>query len=207
MEKISVFLDYANINSGTFSQNGFDYGALLGYLAEGRSLVEAYAYVPIDPRNEHGRDFVMERLWTDGFIVSSKVGSIVGDGYKCDFDVEMTMDLMRVAHAARPDIVVLCSGDGDFLPVVHELRRTGIRVEIASWVRSASRRLTTQASSFINLDNWLADQETREKPEGLENHLDETPLSFAADEPAPSTTPAHAPDCEASCPHPGCMTS
>lgn len=159
MEKTIVFLDYANINAGARGVTGFSYANLLDYLSEGRFLVEAYAYVPIDPRNEHGRDAAMEQLWSDGFMVTSKVGTVAGNSYKCDFDVEMTMDLMRAAHIARPDIIVLCSGDIDFLPVVHELRRMGIRVEGASFERCASRRLVAQCSGFISLDQWLASQD------------------------------------------------
>ncbi|NTW98394.1 MAG: NYN domain-containing protein [Geobacteraceae bacterium] len=155
MERIALFLDYANINAAGPSQMGLNYRELLDYLSEGRFLIESYAYVPVDPRNEHGRDGAIEQLWADGFMVNSKVGSVAGDTYKCDFDVEITMDLMRTAHLMRPDIVVLCSGDADFLPVVHELRRLGVRVEIASFERSASRKLTAQSSGFISLDQWL----------------------------------------------------
>ena len=91
MDKVIVFMDYANVNRS--AQNaGFrvDYGTLLGYLAnrdEGRFLQEAFAYVPIDPRQDHAMDQDIQQLWDQGFVVKSKVGTIAGQSYKCDFDV------------------------------------------------------------------------------------------------------------------------
>jgi uncharacterized LabA/DUF88 family protein len=164
MEKIVVFLDFANIDSAARDNGRMDdYGHLLSYLSEGRFLQEAYAYVPIDPRNEHGMDERIERLWADGFLVRSKIGTFAGISYKCNFDVEMTVDILRIAHVARPDIIVLCTGDSDLLPVVHELRCMGIRVEVASYERSASRKLASQASGFISLDRFM-DEDMEELP-------------------------------------------
>ena len=159
MEKIAVFLDYANIDSAARIYGRMnEYGQLLSYLSEGRFLQEAYAYVPIDPRNEHGMDYRIDRLWADGFMVFSKIGSPAGASYKCNFDVEMSVDILRIAHTARPDIIVLCSGDSDMLPVVHELRKMGIRVEIASFEHNTARKIATQASGFINLDRFVNEE-------------------------------------------------
>jgi len=180
MEKIVVFLDFANIDSAVRIYGRMeDYGRLLSYLCEGRFLQEAYAYVPIDPRNEHGMDYRIDRLWADGFMVVSKVGSIAGATYKCNFDVEMTVDILRIAHTARPDIIVLCTGDIDMLPVVHELRKMGIRVEIASFEHCTARKLATQASGFINLDRFV-DEESSPLPEDC--HADAETLDMENDD-------------------------
>ena len=156
-----VFLDYANIEAGARSAGyDVDYGALLEYLAndkEGRVLQEAYAYVPIDPRIEHAQDKIIEYLWGFGYSVRSKVGTIAGESYKCDFDVEMTLDIVRISFDIKPDVVVIASGDSDFIPVVHELRDKGIRVEIASFDNSMSGLLARRCSGYINLDSWLGE--------------------------------------------------
>lgn len=156
MMKVAVFLDYANINASSRQMNcNVDYGELLNYLAdeaEGRTLQAAYAYVPIDPRQEHAMDAAIDELWQAGYIVKSKVGTIAGDSYKCDFDVEMTMDISRIAYVNAPDIIVLVSGDSDFIPVVLELRGRGIRVEVAAFEVAMSRHLALKSSGFINLD-------------------------------------------------------
>jgi uncharacterized LabA/DUF88 family protein len=153
-ERVTVFLDYANINR-SFEQftNQMNYADLLDYLGEGRFTVEAHAYVPIDPRNPHVRDHEIDALWQAGYLVHQKVGSPIGtDGYKCDFDVEITMELMRTAEIVRPDIIVLASGDKDFVPVVLELRHRGIRVEVAAFGGiNAAQEMMQKASGFIDL--------------------------------------------------------
>lgn len=156
MMKVAVFLDYANINAAARQLNcNVDYEALLNYLAdeaEERTLQAAYAYVPIDPRQEHAMDETISELWQAGYIVNSKVGTIAGESYKCDFDVEMALDISRIAYTNAPDIVVLVSGDGDFIPIVLDMRNRGIRVEVAAFDFAMSRQLTLKSSGFINLD-------------------------------------------------------
>lgn len=153
MEKVIYFLDYANIDRAAKENNvDLDYSDLLQYIGEDRFLVDAYCYVPIDPRLEHSRDREIEDLWISGYQVTKKIGTIAGDSYKCDFDVEMTIDILRIVHVIKPDIVVLASGDVDFLPVVSELRKMGVRVEIAGFQNSTSRLMILQGSSFIDLD-------------------------------------------------------
>ena len=137
MEKTLVFLDYANLNAASRA-NGcqVDGAALLEYLAdeaEGRFLKGAFAYVPIDPRQEHAQDRAIGELWDAGYVVRSKVGTMAGSTYKCDFDVEITLDLVKTAYDMEPDIVVLVSGDSDFAPAVLALLERGIRVEAASF--------------------------------------------------------------------------
>ena len=164
MPNVIVFMDYANINASARNAGvDVDYGALLDYLAtpeEGRCLQEAYAYVPIDPRQDHAMDCEIQQLWDQGFIVKSKVGIIAGNTYKCDFDVEMTLDMVRASFDMRPDLIVLVSGDSDFVPVVLELRNKGIRVEVAAFGNSMSGLLRHRCSGYISLDELVGNAES-----------------------------------------------
>lgn len=154
--KVAVFVDYANVNISSKNLGcRINYSALLEYLAdvnEGRSLLVAHAYVPVNPRNEHAMDQCLEELWGSGYIVRSKVGTIAGETYKCNFDIEMTLDIVQTAFESKPDIVVIVSGDSDFIPVVLELRKKGVRVEVAGFSHSMSDLLSKRASGFISLD-------------------------------------------------------
>jgi uncharacterized LabA/DUF88 family protein len=160
MDRVVIFLDFANVNRAA-SDHGltFGYRDLLTYLSEGRTLVDAHAYVPIDPRAIYATDRVIEDLWTDGYCVHSKVGVQRDETYKCNFDVEMTMDIVRTAIEVRPDTVVLGSGDGDFAPLVVELRKRGIRVEICGFVNTTARDLILKCSDFIDLQLFVGDHE------------------------------------------------
>ncbi|MBK1642526.1 hypothetical protein CKO12_11680 [Chromatium okenii] len=162
MEKLVIFNDYANIAAAYQQQNRrLDHDELFNYLSEGRFLVEAHAFVPIDPRNPHARDQLIDDMWNQGYMVHSKIGVIAGDTYRCNLDVEITLEMMHAAETIKPDIIVLISGDKDFIPVVLELRRRGIRVEIAAFPGiNAARELMLKGSGFIDLHTYQQECET-----------------------------------------------
>ena len=154
MERVTVFLDLANIEAS--APGRVDYKALHRYLGEGRYLQEAYAYVPVDPRLPQGRDGLINHLQQSGWMVHTKMGKPAGTSYKANVDVEMTIDMIQCAEIIRPDILVLCSGDGDFLPLIRFMRQRGVRIEVAAFQRAASREVRNESSGFIDLDYWYA---------------------------------------------------
>jgi uncharacterized LabA/DUF88 family protein len=168
MERILIFQDAANLEAAyraliqqwDGSRQPLDQGGLLDYLSEGRFLVDAFCYLPVDPRRPLERAGLIDHLWESGWHVQEKLGKIAGDTYKCNVDVEMALDIMESCRDIRPDTVVICSGDEDFLPLITRLRRLGIRVEVASFATAAARTMRRQASGFIDLDiyveEWLA---------------------------------------------------
>lgn len=157
-EKVVFFLDFANINRAAKEKRyRLDYHNLLQYVGEDRFLIDAHCYVPINPRNEHRLDGEIEELWRSGYIVNTKVGSIAGGTYKCNFDVEITMDMLKVAYQVKPDIIVLATGDSDFVPLLQEVRKSGVRVEVAAFVETAGRDIMLKCSGFINLATYYED--------------------------------------------------
>lgn len=176
LQKTIFFLDFANINRAANDKNiELDYKHLKDYMGYQRELLDAYCYIPIDPRNEHKFDKDIEELQKAGYFVTTKVGTYAGDTYKCDFDVEMAIDITKMAHIIRPDIVVIASGDSDLIPVVNELRKMGIRVEVAAFNSSMSKLLRLKSSSFIDLDlyyqqNYLETGEQNEEDQNLEHN-------------------------------------
>ena len=172
-EKVVLFLDYANINRAT-RENGYrlNYHHLLHYMGEERFLIDAYAYIPINPRNEHRADGTIEELWRSGYIVTTKLGSIAGGTYKCNFDVEIAMDMLRVVYQVKPDIIVLASGDSDFVPLIQEVRKAGARVEVAAFAETAGPDILRKCSGFIDLavyyESYLAEQNVEHDEENIE---------------------------------------
>jgi|GEM_PF-680167 uncharacterized LabA/DUF88 family protein len=172
-EKVVFFLDYANINRAAREKRyRLDYYDLLQYVSEGRFLIDAHCYVPINPRNEHRLDGVIEELWRSGYIVTTKIGSIAGGTYKCNFDVEIAMDMLKVVYQTRPDIVVLASADADFVPLIQEVRKSGVRVEVAAFAETAGVDILLKCSGFIDLavyyENYLAAQDGKQGEENVE---------------------------------------
>ena len=64
------------------------------------------------------------------------------------------MDLLKVIHQVKPDIVVLATGDADFVPLMQEVRRAGVRVEVAAFVETAGADMQLKCSGFINLATY-----------------------------------------------------
>ena len=70
---------------------------------------------------------------------------------KADWDVGMAVDAIRMAPFL--DVIVLVTGDGDFLPLVDYLKwGAGRLVEVAAFRRSASSKIQEAADRFINIE-------------------------------------------------------
>ena len=172
-EKVVFFLDYANINRAAREKRyRMDYADLLHYLGEHRFLVEAYCYVPINPRNEHRLDGEIEELWRSGYIVNTKLGTIAGGTYKCNFDVEIAINVLKIVYQVKPDIIVLATGDSDFIPLIQKVKKTSVRVEVAAFVETAGTNILLKASGFINLavyyEGFLAAQDGDQRADSIE---------------------------------------
>ncbi len=171
-EKVVFFLDYANINRAAREKRyRLDYLDLLHYVGEERFLIDAHCYVPINPRNEHRLDGVIQELWRSGYVVNTKVGTIAGGTYKCNFDVEITMDMLKVVYQVKPDIIVLASGDSDFVSLIQEVRKSGVRVEVAAFEETAGPDILRKCSGFIDLavyyESYLAAQNGEQGEESV----------------------------------------
>lgn len=164
LKKTLLFVDFANINRSAKDNNiQLDYAHMKDYLSNGRELLDAYCYMPIDPYNEHKHDGDMERLQSAGYFLTTKKGAARGDTYKCNMDIEITIDMIKTAHIVKPEVVILASGDGDFIAVVEELRKMGIRVEVAAFNSTMSKQLRLRASGFIGLEMIM--QQRMKKPD------------------------------------------
>ena len=64
----------------------------------------------------------------------------------------MAIDAVELSAEMRPDVVVLVTGDADFAHLALQLRRRGIRVEVASVAQNLGSVLKTSANEIIDLD-------------------------------------------------------
>jgi uncharacterized LabA/DUF88 family protein len=154
-ERTALFIDYHNTqNALRRAGRQVDLAALRDYLAEGRHLLEAFLYIASHPQQEQqdADQANQQRLRQLGFLIRSKQGQMLPNGrLKCNFDLEMALDVQDFVARARPDIVVLVTGDGDFTPLAQRLRLQGVRVEVASTPGSISAALQAMASGFVDL--------------------------------------------------------
>jgi uncharacterized LabA/DUF88 family protein len=106
--------------------------------------------------DETGKEEFLQWAAHNGFFVVRKEGSPTEEGnYKANVDVLMAIDGIDLAIEMRPDIVVLMTGDADFAHLAHNLRRRGIRVEVAALSRNLGLALKAAANSVIDLGEIL----------------------------------------------------
>ena len=149
-KNVAVFVDVANIFYAAKAAGvDIDYVTLLKSATAGRDFVRAYAYTGLDPENENQRQF-HAFLARSGYKVVSKDIRKYGDGrIKANLDIELVVDLMRMAE--KLDIAVVISGDGDFAPAIYAVQQQGVRVEVISFRGNTSSDLIDAADVFIDI--------------------------------------------------------
>jgi uncharacterized LabA/DUF88 family protein len=71
---------------------------------------------------------------------------------KADWDVGMAVDAIRMSEFL--DVIILVTGDGDFIPLVDYLKwGNGRLVEVAAFKRSASSKIQDAADKFIAIED------------------------------------------------------
>jgi uncharacterized LabA/DUF88 family protein len=154
-DKVAVFFDMSNLYFAARDLGvRIDYARLLDFLANGRRLHRAYAYMAISPEESSAIPF-LTWLRRNGFRVVTKPLKRFSDGTtKGDLDMELAVDLL--SQAPYIDIAIIVSGDGDFTYLVDRAQRLGLRVEIASTPRYTAIELLEIADRFIDLEANLS---------------------------------------------------
>jgi hypothetical protein len=71
----------------------------------------------------------------------------------------------------KPDIIVLATGDADFVSLIQEVRKSGIRVEVAAFEETAGADILNKCSGFIDLavyyEGYLAAQNGEQGEESV----------------------------------------
>ena len=115
-----------------------------------RPLVRAIAYGIKADMPEEGTFF--EALKKAGFEVKLKdLQSFYGGTKKGDWDVGIVMDIIKLLP--KLDVVVLCSGDGDYIPLLEYLQIQGVRVELVSFGKSTSSKMREIVDQYLDLDS------------------------------------------------------
>ncbi|MEX1296897.1 MAG: NYN domain-containing protein, partial [Candidatus Limnocylindrales bacterium] len=149
-KNVAVFVDVANIFYAAKAAGvDIDYVTLLKSATANRDFVRAYAYTGLDPENENQRQF-HAFLARSGYKVVSKDIRKYGDGrVKANLDIELVVDMMRLAE--KLDIAIVVSGDGDFAPAITAVQQKGVRVEVISFRGNTSSDLIDAADVFIDI--------------------------------------------------------
>ena len=155
MEKVSIFVDVQNIFYTTRDAFGcnFDFNQFWAKATKEREVIKAVAYA-IDRGDEKQKQF-QNILRAIGFEVKLKPYIQRKDGSaKGDWDVGITLDTMD--YAAKSDVVVMATGDGDFDLLLDKVKADfAIPVEVYGVEKLTARSLINAATRFVPIDGKL----------------------------------------------------
>jgi uncharacterized LabA/DUF88 family protein len=166
-ERVLVLVDEANVVTSVRTQGrGLDWQKLRDFLTgtkTGRKLIEMVVYAGLPPaipawqEERDKKNKFVHWLRSNGFLVVTKDGSPTEEGhYKANVDVMMAIDAAELSVEMQPDVVILVTGDADFSYLALQLRRRGIRVEVASVAQNLGSALKTSANAVIDLTPLFA---------------------------------------------------
>ena len=153
-QRVEVLIDVQNLyhSAKNLYKAKVNFNGVLEKAIAGRKFIRAFAYVVRTKTGEEKAFF--EALTKLG--IETKVRDLqefYGGAKKADWDVGIVIDAIRTAPGV--DVVVLCSGDGDFIPLVEYLKNQGKRVEIIAFKRTTSSKLMEVADEFLDMGENL----------------------------------------------------
>lgn len=149
-QRVAVFIDAQNLyHSGQHMFGGNpNFAEILKEVVAGRRLVRAIAYV-IRGKSGTEQPF-FDALGKIGITAKEKdLQEFASGAKKADWDVGLAVDAIRISGLV--DVVVICSGDGDFIPLVEYLQHQGRLVEVAAFRPTTSGKLQGIVDDFIDL--------------------------------------------------------
>lgn len=155
-ERVALFIDVQNMWYAARQQHGIaarvDFEKLMQAAVNDRRLIRAYAYVIQTPEvDQSGFVTMLEQF---SYEVKRKDLRRRSDGSaKGDWDMEMAIDMIRMAE--KVDVVILASGDGDFVSLIQLLKELGPRVEVFSFPHNTARDLMETADHYHPIDASL----------------------------------------------------
>ena len=165
-QRVGIFVDVQNLyhSAKNLYHGRVNYPELIKHLTAGRQLIRAMAYVVksegtageaprIEGRTTTAEAAFFEALQNTGLELRMKDLQIYPDGTKkADWDVGMAVDAIRMSSFL--DVVILVTGDGDFIPLVDYLKwGVGRLVEVAAFKHSANNKLQEVADKFTNIQD------------------------------------------------------
>ena len=153
-QRVAVFIDVQNLyhSARAIYQKRVNFKELLNTGVSDRQLVRVFAYVVRTKTGEEKPFF--EALTNLGIEIRVKdLQEFYGGAKKADWDVGIAVDAIKTMELV--DVIVVASGDRDYIPLVEYLKNHGRRVEVMAFGKSTSSKLIEEADEFIDLDNDL----------------------------------------------------
>lgn len=149
-QRVGIFIDVQNLyySAKNIFNCKVNFGEIVRSGVAGRKLIRAIAYVVRTPTGEEKPFF--DALISQGIETKERDLQIFfGGAKKADWDVGITVDVIRLTDLL--DVIILVSGDGDYIPLVDYMQNRGRQVEIMAFNDTASSKLIEAADGFTDL--------------------------------------------------------
>lgn len=154
--RVGLFIDTQNLyhSARDLMERTVNFETILDYATKDRELVHAISYTVERENEATARPFIY-KLSTLGFKVRRmylSVQYVTDEGkpiYEGNWDMGIAADMFRLMDFL--DVVVLGSGDGDFVDIVEVLQSRGKRVEIISFREHTAQKLIDVSDRFTHL--------------------------------------------------------
>jgi uncharacterized LabA/DUF88 family protein len=156
-QRVAVLIDGQNIYLSAKAKHAKpDYHKIMTAV-NGREIVRAIIYnILPDGVDQSKFVYAMESM---GYEVRSKRPRPLPDGsFKMDWDMQIAIDALALAD--KVDVMVILTGDTDFVPLLHALKSKGVKVEIMSFPETTGKELIDAADVYMEItdDMLIYDQ-------------------------------------------------
>lgn len=174
-QRVGIFIDVPNLyhSAKHLFQAKVNFKKLVEFLIGDRKLIRAIAY-DVDTQQEDKEAFLNALLKAGIEVKSKPLQSYPGGLKKGDWDVGITVDAIKLSK--RLDTIVLCTGDGDYLPLVKYLKEnSGCLVEVAGFRASTSSALISEVDYFFDISQYskrfLIRGELKNAPDNIDSAI------------------------------------
>ena len=148
--RVGVFIDVQNMyySARNLYNQKVNFSNIVKHASEDGQLIRAIAY-SISTKGGDEQAF-FEALEKNGIeVVSKELLEYHSGSKKGDWDVGITMDIVRMIDML--DVIVLVSGDGDFVPLADYVRSRGRIFHVVSFRESTSTSLVEATDMYSNM--------------------------------------------------------
>jgi uncharacterized LabA/DUF88 family protein len=155
MQSLNIYLavDAANLFYALKRGSRLDYKALLQHAQQRGTISESAIYLPRDDgiAREQGLLVALKYM---GYtrVISRSLRRRPNNQHKSDIDVALALDVWEAARHKHIDVVILVSGDSDFVPLVERLQHLGIVVDVIGPAGATAWDLIVASSQYTCAD-------------------------------------------------------
>lgn len=157
-QRVAILIDGQNIYLSAKARGAKpNYSKIMDAL-NGRQVIRAIIYnILPDGVDQSKFIYAMESMC---YEVRSKRPRPLPDGsFKADWDMQMGIDALALTE--KVDVMVILTGDSDFVPLIHALKSKGVKAEIMSFPETTGKELIEAADVYMEITEDMLIYEQR----------------------------------------------